>query len=286
MNQQKIIFFCSGDYSIPVVEMLNKHGLVFILTTEVSGPLIKFLTENNIPYASTHVDDSKDISKKELWDHIQELKPTLGVLASFGAIIPQRILDMFPHGIWNIHPSLLPKYKGPSPIQATLLSGDTTTGVTIIRLDDQIDHGPILAQEEIVLNGDETLTELKHSLFAHGSEMIEALLQKLEQGDEIPETPQDHTKESFTEKVAREHGYIDLAVPLSEQELDRKIRAYYPWPGVWAKASLFGKSKIIKLFPEGKIQVEGKKIMTYKEFVNGYQAEGVDFLKRLRITEN
>lgn len=283
ITSQSIVFFGSGDYSIPVVEMLQDHGLVYVLTTEVHGPLIEFLENNNISYSSTHVTEEKNISKKELWDQIQKLNPTLGVLASFGAIIPQRIIDVFPHGIWNIHPSLLPKYKGPSPIQATLLSGDTKTGVTIITLDDQVDHGPILAQKEIPLTGTETLTGLKHSLFTKGAEIIEVLLTELEKEKDVIATPQDHSQESFTEKVNREDGFIDFQNPPSSEVLDRKIRAYYPWPGVWTRAPLFGKEKIIKLFPDEKIQVEGKKVMSYKEFVNGYQEKGEKVLLKLGL---
>ncbi len=282
--QQKIVFFGSGDYSIPVIEMLTSHGLELVLTTETQGPLIEFLQKNNIPFLSTKVTGDKKIARQELWKKVEDIKPTLGVLASFGAIIPQHIIDLFPHGIWNIHPSLLPKYKGPSPIQATILSGDTKTGVTIITLDDQIDHGPILAQESIQLTGSETTEDLKHTLFSTGGEMIATLIKSIESGKEITKNSQDHTRESWTEKITKEHGKIDLEKVPSPETLDRMIRAYYPWPTVWFYwTQQRGTKKLVKLLPDKRIQVEGKKVMSYKDFINGYQEEGSNLLTQLSL---
>lgn len=280
--KEKIVFFGSGNYSIPVIEMLRSHGLELVLTTETDGPLISYLKSSSIPYLSTKVTSDKKISKEELWKEVEDIQPTLGILASFGAIIPQKIIDLFTQGIWNIHPSLLPKYKGPSPIQYTLLNGDRETGVTIITLDDQIDHGPILAQERVALQGNETTEQLKDELFTMGSKMIEKLLAVLENDGTIDATPQDHSQETWTEKILKQHGRIDIENPPSPDELDRMIRAYYPWPGVllhWK--TLKGKIKIVKLLPEGKIQVEGKKEMKFKEFINGYQEEGEKLLSSL-----
>lgn len=283
--RKKIIFFGSGEYSIPVIKEIQSHGLELVLTitTETHGPLIEFLQEHNLSFLSTKVTGDKKIERQELWKKVADIQPTLGVLASFGAIIPQYIIDLFPQGIWNIHPSLLPKYKGPSPIQATILSGDTKTGVTIITLDDQVDHGPILTQETVHLAGNETTEQLKHALFKQGGEMIASLIQ---QEQRIVPTPQDHAKESWTEKITKEHGKIDLENPPEPKVLDRMIRAYYPWPSVWGQWKIQnGKHKIIKLLPEQKIQVEGKKIMTFKDFINGYQIQGTHLLKQLQLIE-
>lgn len=282
--QQKIIFFGSGDYSIPVIEMLREHGLGLVLTTETDGPLNKYLDAQNIPYFSTKVTQEKTVSRKEIWAKVEELRPTLGILASFGAIIPQHIIDLFPHGIWNIHPSLLPKYKGPSPIQAAILNGDTETGVTIITLDEEIDHGPILAQEHVELTGIETAENLKHALFKKGGNMIETLLVALENGEEILSTPQLENSEPFTQKITKEDGQISLDRIPDTQALNRMIRAYYPWPTVWFYWETGTKKKLVKLLPEDKIQVEGKKPMSYREFINGYQEEGKKLLEKIQLT--
>lgn len=282
--RQKIIFFGSGDYSIPVITQLQDHGLELVLTTETKGALINFLLEHQIPFVSTKVTGDKKIAKQELWERVEKIQPTLGVLASFGAIIPQHIIDLFPHGIWNIHPSLLPQYKGPSPIQAAILSGDAETGVTIIMLDDRVDHGPMLAQEKVLLAGDETTEQLKHLLFKKGGEMITSLIQLLKQKQSVTTTPQDHAKETWTEKITKEHGEINLESPPQPEVLDRMIRAYYPWPSVWGKWVMENKTKkIIKLLPNHKIQVEGKKVMSYKDFINGYQNYGKTLLEKLQL---
>jgi methionyl-tRNA formyltransferase len=278
MINHRIVFFGSGTYSIPVIETLTRNGLTLVFTTETSGPLISFLEKNSIPYFSTKVTGEKKISKTELWQQVKDINPTLGILASFGAIIPQDIINVFPHGIWNIHPSLLPKYKGPSPIQYTILSGEAETGVTIISLDEQVDHGPILAQEQYPLIGTETSQELLDTLFTKGAHLIEELLQK----DQVESTPQDHNKETWSEKITKDSGYIDMENPPSPEQLDKMIRAYHPWPGVWTKWTREnGNIKIVKLLPNNYIQVEGKKPMTHKDFINGYGKEGKELLEKL-----
>ncbi len=280
--KQRIIFFGSGEYTIPVIEVLREFDLRLVVTTEKDGPFIKYLRENNIPY-----------SNKKLTPHsslITHHSPTLGVLASYGAILPKEILDLFPEGIINIHPSLLPKFKGPSPIQSTILAGETETGTTIIKLDEQVDHGPIIKQDKVSLVGDETTQGLKNALFTIGSYMIGSIIEKLEinqglslmQGETLKVTPQDHSKESFTEKITKQDGFIDFSNPPSPDELDRKIRAFFPWPTVWFKTKINGKEKLIKLFPEKQIQVEGKRIMNFKDFINGYP-EGKEILKQLKL---
>lgn len=262
--KQRIVFFGSGYYVIPIVEKLLEHNLLLVVTTEVEGKFVQYLKNKQIPYLQSKLKSDEDIKK------IIDLNPTLGILASFGAIIPKKIIDLFPLGILNIHPSLLPKYKGPSPVQFTILAGEEKSGATIIRLDDKVDHGPILAQNEIELDGNETLQTLTEKLFLLGSNMISKVIQNIENDLQIEEKQQGEKEESWTKKVSRGNGKIDLQNPPDRTFLDRKIRAFYPWPGVYLTASLAGNQKLIKLLPEGKIQVEGKRPMTYKDFINGY----------------
>jgi len=274
--EQRIIFFGSGYYVIPIVEKLLKHNLLLVVTTEIEGQFVNYLRSNNIPFVQSKLKSPEDISK------ITELAPTLGILASYGAFIPQEVINLFPLGIFNIHPSLLPKYKGPSPIQYTILNGEKEGGITIIKLDDEIDHGPILAQKTIPLDGNETLQSLTEKLFTVGSEMIEEIVQKIENGIIINEEKQIHKNEIFTQKIKKTDGFIDLKNIPNTDVLDRKIRAFFPWPGVYLNVSLGGKTKILKLFPQGKVMVEGKRKMSYKDFINGY-SEGKEILKILDL---
>ncbi|MDO8269394.1 MAG: methionyl-tRNA formyltransferase [Candidatus Levybacteria bacterium] len=296
MNK-KIIFFGSGWYTIPVVEKLLTHGLDLVVTTEKdpSSPFLKFCKANNLQTLS--VSSANDLINHEslIINH------SFAVLASFGAIIPQVLIDNLPNGIINIHPSLLPKYKGPSPIQYALLNGETITGVTLIKLDDQIDHGPILAQKPYNLIGNETTEDLLSILFEIGGEMVEEIVTKLENNETVIETPQEHSKESWSYKLEKNSGYIDIASPefkISNLKfkINDMIRAFYPWPGVWFVCHralldhpelVSGSSKLdnktIKLLPEGRIQVEGKKPMAYKDFINGFGEEGKELLEKIHL---
>ena len=288
--KQNIVFFGSGSYTIPVDKKLIPHGLDLVITTEKSpdSKLLSFCSENNIKTLTAQTVSELTNHQSLITNH------TLAVLASFGAIIPDEIINAFKYGIINIHPSLLPRWKGPSPIQYTLLNGDNQTGVTLIKLDNEIDHGNILSQKTYKLDDNETTQFLLDKLFSIGAEMVEELVIKLEKNQTLDETPQDHSKETWSYKITKEDGFIDLNnLKAISYKLQAMIRAYYPWPGVWFKNVIAIrqlaekqsglKNKIIKLLPEGKIQVEGKIPMNYKDFINGYGDEGKTIFQKLGI---
>lgn len=282
--KQDIVFFGSGAFTLPIINKLIPHGLSLAVTTEKSGPITDFCKKNGLKLLSAR-------TAKELSSHLSLItNHSLGVLASYGVLIPDEIINSFTYGIINIHPSLLPKWKGPSPIQYTLLNGDTITGVTVIKMDSEFDHGPILSQKEYDLNGTETTRDLLDKLFSIGAEMVEELVVKLENGEKLDEAPQDHSKETWSEELSRESGKIDLSkIPTNELEIrnfkleiERKMRAFFPWPGVWFEWKRSnGQMKIVKLLPNDRIQVEGKNIMSYKDFINGYGDEGKMMLEKL-----
>lgn len=275
---KQIVFFGAGDFVIPVVETLRSQGLVLVITTETTGKFIEYLTSNNIEFVSGRLMDESVIKK------LQALHPDVGILASYGALIPQKVIDLFPLGILNIHPSLLPKFKGPAPVPYTITAGETETGVTIIQMDDKLDHGPIVAQKRMVLQGNETSQELLELLFLKSAEMVQKIVQDINSGLKIESNPQDPNNESWSEKLEKEDGKIDLKNPPKPDELDRKIRAFYPWPGVYLTTSLSGKEKKVKLLPQGRVQVEGKNPMSYKDFINGYGEDAKIILNKLQLT--
>ncbi len=274
---KKVVFFGAGDFVIPVVETLRNQGLILVITTETTGKFIEYLTSNNIEFVSGRLLDEGVIKK------LQALHPNVGILASYGALIPQEIIDLFPLGILNIHPSLLPKFKGPAPVPYTITAGEAETGVTIIQMDDKLDHGPIVAQERMLLQGNETSQELLELLFLKSAEMVQKIVQDINSGLKIESNPQDPNNESWSEKLEKEDGKIDLNNPPKSDELDRKIRAFYPWPGVYLTASLSGKEKKLKLLPQGRVQVEGKNPMSYSDFINGYGMEAEEILNKLQL---
>jgi methionyl-tRNA formyltransferase len=262
----KTVFFGSSGYVIPIIKELKKNfDLSLVVTTEkTDGAVPYFCGQNNIQFLS--VSSFKNESTK---NSIINIKALIAVVADFGLIIPKDILSSFPKGIINIHPSLLPKFRGPSPVQAAILEGVEVTGVSIMKLDKEVDHGPILGQEEEKILNTDTSRSLYKRLFDKGSLLLVKLLNLyLKEGLRL--TTQKHENATFSKTLKREDGFIDISNPPSKGVIDRMIRAYFPWPGVWFKTKLNGTEKIVKLLPGQRIQVEGKNPMTYKDFLNGY----------------
>jgi methionyl-tRNA formyltransferase len=281
----KIIFFGSSNYVIPIIEVLKKSfDLALVITTEspkgnlasqgetLQGcSVIKYCIENKIPYRSV-----SSLSDSNLKSSIINLKSPVAVLADFGLIIPQEILNAFPKGIINIHPSLLPKYRGPSPVQAAILNGEKITGVSIMKVDGKIDHGPILGFEKEEILDTDTADSLYKRLFEKGATLLLKVLNSYLK-DDLKLIAQNHEKATFSKTLTRQDGFVDLLkIENCKLKIARMVRAYFPWPGVWTQLRINDKLLRIKLLPFGKIQVEGKKPMSYKDFLNGYPgAKGI-----------
>lgn len=277
-----IVFLGSSEDAIPIIEKL-KHNftLPLIITTEQlpTDAVPKYCLEHTIPYISL-----KQFNN-EIIEQLKEVKAPLAVLADFGVFLPKDVLNLFPKGILNIHPSLLPLYRGPTPVQTAILNGDQIIGVSIIKLDSELDHGPLLAQEKAGIEPNDTAKTLYKRLFEQGADMLVEKIPGYVAG-EIELSEQDHEKATYTEKLTRESGYIDIGSleirsRLNREEIDRKIRAYYPWPGVWTKLRIKNQEVRIKFLPNKIIQVEGKKPMSYKDFLNGYPELKEEFKKFL-----
>ncbi len=176
---------------------------------------------------------------------ISGINPDLGIVSAYGQIIPKEILKIPKYGFINIHPSLLPKYRGPSPIQTAILNGDKKTGLTIILIDEKIDHGPILAQREWEIPNYKsqitnkfqipiikiTYKELSKKLAELSIELLVETIPKWISG-EIKPQPQDESRATFTKIIRKEDGRIDWSKPA--EQIERQIRAFYPWPGSFA----------------------------------------------------
>jgi len=189
----------------------------------------------------------------------------LCIVAAYGRILTKDELNKPKYGCINVHPSLLPKYRGASPIQAAILNGDKVIGVTIIKMDEKVDHGPILYQETLEFSNSDNFDILSKKMFQRAADILPKIIEEFIQG-KIKPYGQNHPLGSFCPKLTRESGYFPIDSPPDSQTLDRMIRAYYPWPGVWTKWN----NKIVKFLPEGKIQMEGKKPVFKKDFLNGY----------------
>lgn len=269
-----IIFFGSSKYSIIVANALNQNiGLTAIVTlpdtpigrhrTITPNPVKVLAQDNNIPFVTADKLDNLIIEK------ISRFRPDFLIITDYGKILPRELLTLPKYAPINIHHSLLPKYRGSSPAQSTILAGDITSGVTIIEMDEKMDTGDILTQKEYLLKKNETTESLLTELNKIGAEIIITVINEYLDG-KIKKMPQDHAKATYTQKIKKADGFIDSDNPPLPQQIDRMIRAYYPWPTVWTKLEINNKLKIIKFTPGNKIQVEGGKPMTIKDFVNGY----------------
>jgi methionyl-tRNA formyltransferase len=281
-NNYKIIYIGTPLFSVPILESLitNNYKPVVVITEPdrskgrkkiLTPPPIKLVAQKNKILV---LQPNKIIDYKS---QITSLKPDLIIVAAYGQIIPQEILDIPKLGALNIHPSLLPLYRGASPIQNTILNNEVNTGTTIIKMDAKMDHGDIITHSNLSAQGEQisnvTYPELAEKLSNLSAKLLIDILPKYFAG-KIRPLPQDHSKATFTKLLKKEDGL--LADNEKPEIVERKIRAYYPWPGTYFLID--GTRFIVKkayleqdLVVIEQIQPEGKKIMSFKDFSLGYK---------------
>jgi len=235
----------------------------------------------------------------EIFDTLRELAPDVIVVAAYGLILPPEVLEIPLHGCLNVHASLLPRHRGAAPVAAAILNGDSETGVTIMLMDEQMDHGPILAQRATPIRPDDTQATLTQRLAHLGAELLVEVLPRWVAG-EIEARPQEHEKATYAPMLKKEDGRIDWSAPAAR--IERMTRAYDPWPGAWTTFNgqrfkiVRGKAVDLKTAAvpgqvietsqglavatgEGilvleRVQLAGKRAMSVEEFVRGHR----DFL--------
>lgn len=256
-RQLRIVFFGTPDFVSPALLILKKN---FNVITVI---------RNNKQFDSIINNQSSIINNVDFF-----------VVASFGQILPSKLLNIPKIASINIHPSLLPLYRGPSPIQTAILNGDKKTGITFIRMDEKMDHGPIIEQFEEEILPTDTFESLANRLFQKAARKLPAVITRY---NNIKLKIQDESKATYTKLLTKRDGFIDSSITNHNSPLiNRMIRAYYPWPGVWTKYNLSNKEVIIKFLPDQKIQVEGKTPMDYIDFINGYE-KGKELLSKINL---
>ncbi len=295
-----IIFFGSDSFSLPFLENLFKnYEISLVVTTKdkiggrglklIETPTKTFAKEKNIPFVEV-------IKMKDSLDEIKKYNGDIGVVVSFGKIIPETIINIFPKKMINLHPSLLPKYRGPNPIRWQILNDEKESGVTIIKLTNEVDAGPILLQKKVNVDEKDNYSKLTEKLIKLGIEAINEALELINNGkDNWIEQKGEATfapkfEESFEKLDFNENGdYLKRKILCLSYEpgaftffrgkrikiLDCSIISenYNGITGeiVFIKKDSFGiKTKEKILIPEI-LQVEGKRIMSVKEFINGYK---------------
>lgn len=238
-----IHFYATSGWTVPILERLvqDPRFKIQAVVTKPQGSPIKIAAKKlGLPVFQFETLKNED-AYKQLYAKRSTLNADVAVVASFGQIIPQRILDLYPHGMINVHPSLLPKYRGPSPIIAPIKNGDTKTGVTIMKMDALMDHGPLLAQKEEPLYPNDTATTLEKRLAKLAADMLPDILFRYVNGEITPQE-QDHEQATIVKFLSREDGLLDWTKPAGE--LERTVRAYDPWPGTYMMLN----GKRVKIF--------------------------------------
>lgn len=237
----RTIFLGSGQFAVPVVSALARHpqiNLLGIITApERAGrdpaldvPVAQWATQRNIGlYRPARLRDPETV------DGVVRGAPDLLVLADYGQIVPEQLLTMPRHGALNLHPSLLPRHRGASPIPATILAGDKETGVSLMLMDSGLDTGPVIAQRRLSLTRSETAPLLESQLASLAGQLLTDTLDPWLAGRLKP-SPQSSEGVTLTRPLRRDDGRLDPELGIDF--LDRQFRAYQPWPGSFLETPL------------------------------------------------
>jgi methionyl-tRNA formyltransferase len=239
----RLVFFGTPEFAVRTLETLaREHDIVLVVAQpdkpagrgmKLHAPAVAVKAlEIGLPLAQP-----PRIRNDDFLASITALKPDAGIVVAYGKILPANLLTIPQHGFINIHASILPKYRGAAPIQRAIEHGETTTGVTIMRVDEQLDHGPMLTIETTDIGADERTPSLASRLSTIGAEALLRVLTTMPDG-----TPQDHDAATYAPKIEKSEGAINWGE--SSAAIYNKFRAFDPWPGIFA-----GELKLIDIAP-------------------------------------
>ncbi len=270
----KFIFFGTPEFSADILTRLVRAG--FSPCAVVTNPdrpqgRKKLITPPPVKAAALGCGSSLDILQPEVLDEpfvvsLAKYSASFGVLAAYGKIMPKAVIDAFPNGIIVVHPSLLPKYRGATPIQSVILAGDHETGTTLFVMDEKVDHGPILIKKECAIADADTYETLAKKLSTLSAELLIETIPRYTAGEIVPQV-QDEVGATYTKKIFTEDAFVDLEKD-SPEKICRMVRALNPEPGVFTvspsnggaprrmkilEAECVGKKLVLK-----KVQFEGR----------------------------
>jgi len=308
----RIVFFGTPTYCLPVLNKIQKK----FKEKPYDVPIVAVVTQKPRPvgrkkFITYSPVDTWAFKRKIPIFHSSEeflhenIDADLGIVVAYGEILTNEIINYFPYGILNIHPSLLPKYRGASPLQATIVSGDKETGVTVMKIDEKMDHGLIVNQFKEDIDPTDTAKSLGDRLFEKSAQVLVDLIPAY-QKRKINLKKQDDTKAIYTSLLKKDDGFVppkilkailegktfkkdwkinfikDYSVKPTPEVLERFVRAMTPWPGAWTEVFTDSKKheekrlKILEAklekgkFEPVKVQLEGKLEVSWNEFKNGY----------------
>lgn len=233
----KLVFFGTPQFAADIMSGLQAHGVE--ISAVVTAPDAKvgrkqLLTPSPVKQLALACEipvfTPERVKDPEFTQELQQIESDAWLVVAYGKILPQSFLDLMPEKVINIHPSRLPQYRGPAPMQAALRNGDSTTATTLMVMDRKMDHGPIIAQREVDLSGDETYPELADRMVGECVELVIESLPKYLSGERVA-TEQDHNQATYVSLLTKQDGHIDWND--SAKTLYNQYRAYTPWPGTY-----------------------------------------------------
>ncbi len=310
MKRYKTLFFGTPEFVIPVLEFLYHNEDLIGVVTQPDKPKGRGLSLCPSPVKiwalekGLKVFEPQKLKDPAFLSTLKELSPDLIVVFAYGKILPKEVLEIPKEGCWNIHLSLLPKYRGASPVQWALLQGEKETGVTIMLMDEGMDTGPILLQKILPIEEEDNTESLLEKLSKLSVFALKEALELWKEGKLKP-TPQSNEGISYAPLIKKEAGLFSFEEPA--ELIVRKLKAFYPWPGIFtkykgkilkvhsAKALPLEKEarpgEILKIEKEGllvatskgalllkEVQLEGKKRITGYEFALGQRLKPGDTL--------
>jgi methionyl-tRNA formyltransferase len=237
MRAVRIAFFGTPQFAVPALEALARPHQVALVVAQPDKPSGRGM-EVKSPAVAVRARELglpliQPPKVREAVEDVRRVAPDVAIVVAYGKILPAALLEIPRHGFLNIHGSILPRWRGAAPIQRAIEHGDAETGVTIMRVDEELDHGPMLAIAKTPIGPDEHTPSLAARLSTIGAEALLDVLGRLES---IAETPQDHSLATFAPKIEKSEGEIDWNA--SAQSIYDKFRAFDPWPGVFTRDGL------------------------------------------------
>ena len=232
----RIVFFGTPDFAVPSLESVAREHDVALVVAQPDRPAGRGMRLHKPPVAERAmelglaVEQPPKVRDAGFLQKVRDLAPDAGVVVAYGRILPKTLLDIPKHGFLNVHGSLLPKYRGAAPIQRAIEAGERTIGATIMRVDEELDHGPMLDTVTIESSTDERLPSIARKLSIAGAEALARTLRAIENGS-ARETEQDHANATHAAKIEKEEGRVTFGE--RAETIFNRFRAFDPWPGVF-----------------------------------------------------
>jgi methionyl-tRNA formyltransferase len=235
----RILFMGTPDFAVPTLEALAREHEVVLVLAQPDKPAGRGM-KMHAPAAAVRARElglpvlqPARVRNDEVLAELARSRPDIGVVIAYGKILPAALLEIPKHGFLNVHASVLPRWRGAAPIQRSIEAGDYVTGVTIMRVDELLDHGPMLAVETTAIDPGEHTPALAARLSTLGAEALLTVLRDIERGKAV-ETPQDHEHATLAPKIDKSEGEVRFEE--SAKTIYDRFRAFDPWPGVFVQS--------------------------------------------------